>query len=136
MYSQICQNISEIEDAIDLIEVDLRRYISIDKVAFEYKYTKLLSYLITCWTKVRILKVANERSAFTPAELNNIKSTNTLEGKWIKALEIAICKAYHINMALDIASQLSFTPRSRYNEIKSLIQNESVPSIELRNRIV
>lgn len=125
----------EIEGAISLLELDLRRYISRQQESYVYKYTKLLSYLITCWTEVRVLKLAYEPIAFTQHEVNEIISSATLADKWITALDISISKAYRINQHANIANQLVFTPRVRYNEIKNLINTDLVSSIELRNRI-
>jgi hypothetical protein len=135
MYKQHCENISEIEGAISLLELDLRRYISTKKENHIYKYTKLLSYLITCWTEVRILKLAYEKNGFSQLEREIIISAGTLNDKWLTSLDIAIAKAYSINKNIDIASQLSFTPRIRYNELRNLILNDLLPSIEIRNRI-
>ena len=135
MYKQHCGNLLEIDEAIQLVERDLRRYISTNQESFSYKYTKLLSYLITCWTEVRILKLAFEPNCFSVPDRDLIVSAGTLNDKWVTSLDIAITKAYHINRNLDIASQLPFTSRVRYNEIKELIASELLPSIELRNRI-
>jgi len=135
MYKQHCENIGEIEGAIKLVEQDLRRYISIRQDKHVYKYTKLLSYLITCWTEVRILKLAYERNGFVTSDKDLIIAAGTLNDKWITALDISICKAYVINRNLDIATQLPFTARIRYNELKNLIASDLLTSIELRNRI-
>jgi hypothetical protein len=135
MYKQHCENIREIEEAIKLVELDLRRYISSQQDKHAYKYTKLLSYLITCWTEVRILKLAFEKDVFNVAEIEMIVSAGTLNDKWVTALEIAICKAYGINRSLDIATQLLFTARIQFNELRNLISSDLLSSIELRNRI-
>lgn len=134
MYIHHCQNLKEIENAINLVEIDLRRYISAEKDAHVYRYTKILSYLITCWTEVRVLKLTFERNAFTPTEIDSILKCS-LENKWVSTLEIAISKAYNINRNGNISNQLDFTARARYNEIVTLIKNDLVPSIEIRNRI-
>lgn len=135
MYKQHCENLAEIDGAISLVELDLRRYISTQQEKNVYKYTKLLSYLITCWTEVRVLKLTYEPNSFQQSDIDIIISAGTLADKWITALEIAISKAYGINRSMEIANQLSFTPRARYNEIKNLISTDLLSSIEIRNRI-
>jgi hypothetical protein len=137
MYKQHCENLIEIEGAISLVQADLRRYISLGKDNFAYKYTKILSYLITCWTEVRILKLSYECNAFNPSEseIESIITSGTLENKWISALNISISKAYDINLGPDIENQLTFTARARYKELKALIETDLAPSIEIRNRI-
>lgn len=118
--------------------MDLRRYISIEREENEYIYTKLLSYLVTCWSEVRILKLTHEQCAFTQGEIDQIESSPTLKDKWLSALNISICKAYNINITNDqsvISGKLDFTPRSKYEGLKGLIQNDLLESISLRNRI-
>ncbi|WP_299159053.1 hypothetical protein [uncultured Tenacibaculum sp.] len=135
MYSKHCENLREIEGAIKLVESDLRRYISIEQESKVYKYTKILSYLVTCWSEVRILKLTYENNAFTSSEIGIIINSGTLADKWKNALKIAVCKAYNINPITDFVSQLPFTPKNRYLEIYHLIESDLLPSIELRNRI-
>jgi hypothetical protein len=135
MYKEHCENLREIEGAINLIQLDLRRYIATEQDGNVYKYTKLLSYLITCWTEVRILKLLYEKNAFTSADIESIILAGTLKDKWIMALNFAFAKAYTINRSDDIAAQLDFTAKSYYNEIKSLIINDLLPATEIRNRI-
>jgi hypothetical protein len=135
MYLKHCVNLREIEGAIKLVESDLRRYISTEQEGKVYKYTKILSYLVTCWSEVRILKLTYEDNAFTANEITSIINSSTLADKWKKALKIAISKAYNVNQITDFVSQLPFTPKSRYLEIHHLIESDLLPSIELRNRI-
>jgi hypothetical protein len=72
MYAEHCKNLLEVENGIDRIELDLRRFISMNEVKNEYTYTKILSQLITCWAEVRILKVLHEQNAFTQIEIDAI----------------------------------------------------------------
>jgi len=138
LYKDHCKNVWKIEKAIKLIQINLRRYISTEQEENEYIYTKLLSYLVTCWSEVRILKLTHEQSAFTQREIDQIKSSRTLKGKWLSALNISICKAYNINITNDqslISRKLDFTPRRRYEGLIDLIQNDLLESISVRNRI-
>ncbi|MGE6574211.1 hypothetical protein ACQKFM_04795 [Paenibacillus xylanexedens] len=138
MYKKHCKNLRELENAIKLIQRDLRRYISTEQNSNEYSYTKILSYLVTCWAEVRILKVAFEQNAYNQKEISEILNASTLEDKWITALNISFCKAYRIRYTNDcdvIESKLPFTDSSRYSALLSLIKNDLVESIEVRNRI-
>ncbi|TBV26518.1 hypothetical protein DMZ43_05470 [Meridianimaribacter sp. CL38] len=135
MYSKHCENLREIEGAIKLVESDLRRYISMEQESKVYKYTKILSYLVTCWSEVRILKLTYEDNAFSQSEIGIIINSGTLADKWKNALKIAVCKAYNLNPTVDFVSLLPFTPKSRYLEIHHLIESDLLPSIEIRNRI-
>ena len=139
MYKQICENLREIQAGIKLVQLDLRQYIAAGKTKNEYIHTKLLSYLITCWVEVRILKLAYEPPAFTQDETIEIISSSTLENMWITALNIAICKASKISKIQDvdtIAHNIAFTARTRYKELIKLIKDDLLESIQVRNRIV
>ncbi|MGA5663636.1 hypothetical protein ACPCZR_29985 [Bacillus bombysepticus] len=138
MYRMHCENLKQLESAISLIQRDLRKYISMEQSHNEEIYTKILSYLVTCWTEVRILKLIHEQNAFTEGEIQIVMAANTLEQKWIYALNISICKAYGLQFTDNsnrIEQLLPFTPRVRYKEIRNLIANDLVPSITIRNRI-
>ncbi|SFJ67641.1 hypothetical protein [Olleya namhaensis] len=139
MYREHCKNLSEVENGIKRIELELRKYISINDVKNEYTFTKILSQLIVCWSEVRILKLIYENNAFTEAEINSILLTNnranSLETKWKKALNISICKAYNITDIGNIQNELSADIYYKYNEIFSSITNDFLPSIQIRNRI-
>lgn len=138
MYKHHCANLKILEDSIKLIQIDLRRYISRQDNNNVYIYTKILSYLVTCWAEVRILKLAYEPNAFEDHEKKDIIGGSTLENKWISALNISVCKAYNIKYTEDssiIAGKLKFTPKIRYNELLSLIKVDLAVSIEERNRI-
>lgn len=78
----------------------------------------------------------NKPKSFSQAEIYHISSSSTtLKDKWLKALRVAISKAYNVQIDLNFPNTLSFTTRARYLEIENLITNELLPSIELRNRI-
>ncbi|WP_217587849.1 hypothetical protein [Lentibacillus saliphilus] len=138
MYKQHVQNLASIDGAIKLVQLDLRRYVSTQQENNEYIYTKILSYLVTCWTEVRVLKLAYEPNGFTEVEIAQIISASTLKDKWLKALNISVCKAYQLNFTDDIEeikNKLDYTPRMRYTELVKLIEKDLMLSIEIRNRI-
>lgn len=138
LYRMHCANLRQLESAIGLIQRDLRKYISMEQSHNEKIYTKILSYLVTCWTEVRILKLIHEQNAFTEDEMKIVMAARTLEQKWIRALNISICKAYGLQITNEserIEQLLPFTPRARYKEIRNLIETDLVPSITIRNRI-
>lgn len=137
MYIQHCKNLLEVENGIDRIELDLRRFISMNDIKNEYTYTKILSQLITCWAEVRILKVLHEQNAFTQIEIDAIllKRNATLQSKWEDSVNLAFTKAYSLNSTSPIDQQLNTINQSRYLQIMDLIANDLSLSITLRNRI-
>jgi len=149
MYGKWCENVRTLESAIEQIQRDLRLSISRQQETNIYSYTKLLSYLIVCWSEARIMKLIYEpevtytnkvgtftkRKSFTQSEIENIYSSSTLKDKWLKAVQIAISKHHNVPINSNFPSSLPFTSRSRYLEIEDLISNKLLNSIELRNRI-
>lgn len=149
MYKKWCENVRTLEDAIVHVQRDLRLAISQQNDSKVYSYTKLLSYQIVCWCEARIMKLIhepevvkntnsgllNKPKSFTSPEINDIISAPTLKDKWLKAIQIAISKAYNVQLDTSFPNNLTFTPRVRYLEIEELISNELLPSIEIRNRI-
>lgn len=149
MYKKWCENVSTLEDAIEQIQRDLRLSISQENNTNIYTYTKLLSYLIVCWSEARVMKLIYEpeftysnrvgtftkRKSYIDTEIQEIYSSSTLKDKWIKALQIAISKHHNVPRDTNFPNNLPFTSRVRYLEIEDLISNKLLTSIELRNRI-
>jgi hypothetical protein len=149
MYKKWCENVRTLEDAIEHIQRDLRLAISKKQENKNYTYTKLFSYLVVCWCEARIMKLIhepqviktisnktlNKPKSFTQDEINQILLSKTLKDKWVKTLQVAISKAYVVKVDNNFPGNLPFTSRVRYLEIESLIKDELLPSIELRNRI-
>lgn len=149
MYKRWCENVTVLEDSIKQIQRDLRLFISRQDITNTYSYTKLLSYLIICWSEARIMKLIYEpeytytnstgtftkNKSFTTAEIENIYSTPQLKDKWLKAVQIAITKHHNIPIDSNFPNSLPFTSRSRYLEIEDLVSNKLLKSIEIRNRI-
>jgi len=129
------ENLKLIEKAIKVDQRDLRNYISTQDDVGTYIYTKILSQLINSWSEVKVLKMVYEPSAFDNNEIHEILSTRSLRERWETALNIAICKAYGIQNSNRIINQLPFTPRTRYQAIIALINDDLLKAIEVRNRI-
>ncbi|MCB0197911.1 MAG: hypothetical protein KDJ65_38555 [Anaerolineae bacterium] len=135
IYRKHQENITQLEKAIKSIELELRRYISVEDEQRTYIYTKILSHLISSWIEVRVLKLAHEPSTFSNDEVQEILSAHTFRNKWVTALNIAICKAYTIPKSGDISRNLSFTPRQRYLALINIIDEDLHQAYEVRNRI-
>jgi hypothetical protein len=128
-------NLRLLEKAIKSVQLELRRYISVGDENRCYIQTKVLSHLISSWAEVRVLRLAYERSAFAPDEISAILSAATLRDKWLTALQIAVCKAYHLPVWSDPVTRLAFTPRQRFQALVAIINQDLLDSYEVRNRI-
>ena len=62
IYKYHCDNLKKLEQAIELIQRDLRQNISKEKP--EFCYTMILSHLVTAWLEIRLYKLAHEQLGF------------------------------------------------------------------------
>ncbi len=122
IYEKHVENLHLLEDTIEQIQRDLTFHIKSDENNLTkdnqkvYSYTKLLSFLVVAWIEVRLLKliyeppksfsskggIINEPEVFDEKERIEILSLDSLEHKWQKVVEIAVCNAYKINRILII----------------------------------
>lgn len=145
MYHKHCENLRYLKKGIDVLKLDLNQSIAQEDEIKINIYNKLLSSTITSWAEVRILKLVNEPNGFTDYERQFIEVRNlSLQQKWEKALKISICKAYDIDFITSdnrlisdniVRSNLSNDMRIKFDELKNIINNDLVPSIDIRNKI-
>lgn len=145
MYHLHCENLRHLKRGIDVLKSDLNKSIAQEDEIKINIYNKLLSGIITSWSEVRVLKLINEPNGFTYFERCFIEDKNlSLEGKWRKALIIAICKAYSINYLCPnnkliknnaVERILSIDVKNKFKELSDIIDNDLVPSINIRNKI-
>lgn len=144
MYKIHVENLRILDYAIEKIQFDLRKFIAEQNRKGEISYTKLLSYLITCWTEVRIFKLAYEPNGFNQSEIESILFKEQAKEKWAEALKISFCKAYSINLP-NLETELSRLKKSkspielerfeRFTKLKEIIDTDLLVSIEIRNKI-
>ncbi len=66
IYHRHCENLRNIENAIELVQSNLAYYIKSDENNLlrdnenVYSYTKLLSFIVVAWCEVRLLKLIYE----------------------------------------------------------------------------
>jgi len=156
IYHRHCENLRNIEHTIELVQSNLAYYIKSDENNLlrdnenVYSYTKLLSFIVVAWCEVRLLKLiyepqktfetkkrglVTEPEAFTDDERKEILCFENLAHKWLKIIDIAICKAYNIDrnainenllnsQKSDIEIPKSFSPdeKDKINKIKTLTE--------------
>ncbi len=118
IYHRHCENLRNIEHTIALVQSNLAYYIKSDEDNLlrdnenVYSFTKLLSFIVVAWCEVRLLKLiyepqktfetkkrglVTEPEAFTDSERKEILGFENLTHKWLKVVDIAICKAFNID---------------------------------------
>lgn len=146
LYDYHCENLRQIENAIGLISRELKDSISKEDENEVKSYTRLLTYLLSCWTEVRLYKIIEEthNNRFTDAQKKKILKTgnreNNLENKWKNTISIAMCQAFNIPETTDqtlIKQHLENDEinHERYNNIIECLNDELSMSILLRNKV-
>ena len=136
-YRQHCENLTMLEKGIKTVQRTLRDYISNDDVSRSYVYTRILSHLVNSWIEVRLMKLVYTRGAFTDSEkMKIIDSRNSLERKWITALNWAFCNAFGLINPRDINEiNLPTQTFEQYSKLLEIIRGDLVPTFSIRNRI-
>lgn len=147
LYYYHCENLRQIENGINLVSRNLKDSLSKKYENEVNSYTRLLTYLLSCWTEVRLYKIVEETYSgsttgpFTDSQKSKIlDKRKTLEGKWKDAISIAMCQAFDIPETIrqdTIKQHLNsdLTNRKRYINIMDCLNNELSISIQLRNKI-
>jgi len=136
LYEMHCENLRMIQKAIEIVQRDLRNYISTDKKREVDAYTRLLSHLVNMWSEIRLLKLVHERSVFSDLERDQILSIDNLKERWHEALDKSLRKAYGISPSNPIkTTNISATARFRYEALETIIEQDLLESSQVRNRI-
>ncbi len=156
IYHRHCENLRNIEHTIELVQSNLAYYIKSDENNLlrdnenVYSYTKLLSFIVVAWCEVRLLKLiyepqktfetkkrgfVTEPEAFTDAERKEILNFENLTHKWLKVVDIAVCKAFDIDRTaiyenlldsqktdIEIPKLFTEDEKEKINKIKTLTE--------------
>ncbi len=95
---------------------------------------KLYAFLVGAWAEVRLQKVVHEPKAFSDDERSLILGKSTQLDQWKTLAETAFRKHYAIGGSSSMKN-LPFTPRSRFEAILSLFNNELKTVITVRNKL-
>jgi hypothetical protein len=127
-YREHCENIKLVEKAISSVELTLKSSIRKKDTLNVDVYTKILAFLVNSWTEVRIMKLINEKNAFTENEIRTIVESGSLEKKWKKTLEIAYYKSFRSDANNPIN-------KNKYNLLNKIISEHLKSSAEIRNKL-
>lgn len=146
LYRYHCENLRQVEDGFDSVIRILRKSISQNLENEVISFTRILTYLLSCWTEVRLYKIIEEthNSSFTESQKAKIfkkdDSINSLEDKWKNTINISICRTFNFTESIDrsiIETYLDNDPinKQRYINIMDCLDNELRDTISLRNKI-
>ncbi|HCW54088.1 MAG TPA: hypothetical protein DG753_10190, partial [Clostridium sp.] len=92
LYKATCKNHRMIESSINVIKKNIKSNINLENEEEIIIYTRIFSFLVTCRIETRILKIIYEINAFDESEIHIILKNSTLCEKWIRTLNMLICK--------------------------------------------
>jgi hypothetical protein len=109
-------------------------------------YNRILFGLLVSWADESIRRLFYEPKVFSENQINYLLEKKALEQKWSLALKIAFLKAYdlipignetcqNININCNTFKTLSPNIISKYDEIKSLLEDFLIPAFNIRNKV-
>lgn len=150
-------NVKMIEEGIITLEEQIKENILKQftassvavKTRFERKEdinNRILVGLVISWCEVVIKRLFYEPNAFTDEQINMMHQQSSLEQKWRLALKLAFYKAFSVapysntnplftNINPSITTNLTQQVLDKYNDVRSMIGNDLVPAIDLRNKV-
>ena len=103
-----------------------------DKTADALMKTTML--LLGAWAENRLRKLAYEPNGFSQDERELVSSSTSQLDSWRKAIELSFRNRYGLPRA-DLSLSLPITPRSRYQTLLVILEDDLKPIIEVRNKL-
>lgn len=98
--------------------------------------TRLYSMLLSAWCEARLHVLLYEKGVFNEDQRTLVYTTNTVEGRWKKALHLAVTKNVDLEPSNEITEDnVGFSLFNIYNKVNLLIENYFSPVIRNRNKI-
>ena len=107
-------NLRSIEIAINNTALSARKAIAENNQNAITSFVRLYSFLIGAWAETRLVKLLFEKNGITPDERNIILAQQTQSDRWLKAVEIAFRKQYHVPSSPLTENTLPHSAFSRY----------------------
>lgn len=134
LYSYYVANVRRVDYALHQIALTVRSAIGENNEKAISSFLPLYMLLLGAWAEGRLKKLLFEPGAFSDAERAHINSTKVHIDKWHRVLTTAFEKHYLIASA-DLAHRLPEPAKTRFNEVKNLLDSELRIIIEVRNRL-
>lgn len=98
-------------------------------------FKRIYALLIAAWAETRLNKILTDKHTFTSNSLETIKRTGSQLDKWLKAVELAFKQHHNITSEELTSNSIDTIHFARYSKLKSLLNNELKPVIEVRNKL-
>jgi len=121
--------------ACDQVYRQLKHMLASEQREISDSLLKLFLFLVGTWAEVRFLKMLHEPSGFNEADRAAVLEKQTKLDQWNFALELAFRRKYNVPRAPLSQHSMDVTAYHKYREIKTLIDNDLRPIIEIRNKL-
>jgi hypothetical protein len=108
-------------------------------------YVRLLVGVVVSWSEELLKRLLYEKNGFEDEQIIRIHKLKDARQKWLTIFKVSFCSSfftYDLNDPLytkiknpESESKIKTTTKLRYQEVKSLIENEIFPTIDLRNKV-
>ena len=135
LYKVHTKNLTAVQDGLAHIERQLNAVIGASDSGASGTLTRIFLLLAGTWTECRLKKVLFEPAGFTFADRRLVEDERSQIDRWIKSLEIGYRKRYRVLRAPLSERSLEMTAWIRYEALRSRIDTDLRPIIEMRNTL-
>jgi len=136
LYKYHTANLARIEDAINRIELHLRRAIALEDRKSQKAMLPLYGLLIGASAESQLMKILYEPSVFTDVQRQAVIGAGSHINRWYKLLEISVRNHNSLNDKTQISREtINATDYLIYSDLQTLLGNELKIVIELRNKL-
>ena len=134
LYKFHVANLRSVSEGLDHVFRSARNAIARSDMSVIRTYIRLLSFLLSTWSEVRLLKMLYEPNGFSPADRDRILKATALD-RWLLAVEVAFRRHYGIQREALRPPKLPSTAYLRHTTLKQILQNELHGIITMRNKL-
>jgi len=129
------QNLRLLDTALVQIKRTTHEAISGSNPPLLESFTRLFALTLGAWAETRLQKVLLEQNGFSDNQRALVNAENKQFDKWKRTVELAV--RHHYNIPTGPLNQLTFSHSiySKFNSIKTILENDLRPVIEIRNKL-
>jgi hypothetical protein len=136
LYKYHTANLARIEDALDRVELHLRRAVALQDRKSQKALIPVYSLLIGASAETQLMKILHEPKAFSEEQKINVIGTKAHIDRWHKLLEFAVRNHHKLNDRTLISNEtINATDFLIFTELNGLLDGELKIIIELRNKL-
>lgn len=136
LYKYHTANLARIEDALDRVELHLRRAVASEDRKSQKSLLPLYGLLIGASAETQLMKILYEPKVFSEAQKKDVIGTKTHIDRWRKLLEFSVRNHHTLNEKTPITDEtIDAIDFLIFAELIGLLENDLKIIIELRNKL-